>query len=128
MSIDEQLEPVPPPDAEVLWQQANGLVGQGDLSSAAPLYRQLSEIWPDQAPVWCNLGLVLRALQRFEEARPCLLRSLDLEPDNALAHYELGQLAEQLNKPDDATENYLMAPDHHGEPRRRPQPHHNFIG
>ena len=45
------------------------MVGQGRLLDAVPMYLELSDLWPERAPVWSNLGIVLSALERHAEAR-----------------------------------------------------------
>ncbi len=69
MYIDEQAKPALSSDPESLWRRANEMVGQGRLLDAVPLYLELSDLWPERAPVWSNLGIVLSALERQAEAR-----------------------------------------------------------
>ncbi|MDP6691212.1 MAG: tetratricopeptide repeat protein [Alphaproteobacteria bacterium] len=104
MSMDQQS-----PQPETLWTEANALVGQGNLLDAIPLYLQLSDLWPDRAAVWLNLGIVLGALHRHGEAAQCLQRALEMEPDSPMAHYQLGQMQEHLGALDEAARSYLMA-------------------
>ena len=104
MSMDQQS-----PHPETLWTEANALAGQGNLLDAIPLYLQLSDLWPDRAAVWLNLGIILGALHRHEEAAQCLRRALDMEPDNSTAHYHLGQMQEHLGALDEAARSYLTA-------------------
>ena len=69
MYIDEQAKPALSSDPESLWRRANEMVGQGRLLDAVPLYLELSDLWPDRAPVWSTLGFVLSALERPAEAK-----------------------------------------------------------
>lgn len=101
--------PSPPSDAEALWQQANAAARQGNLLDSIPLFLQLSDLWPDQAPVWLNLGVVLGALHRHEEARQCLQQAIDLDPDNPQAHFQMGQMCEHLGHMEDAARSFLTA-------------------
>ena len=104
MSMDQQsLQP------EALWTEANSLVGQGQLLDAIPLYLELTDLWPDRAIVWLNLGIVLGVLHRHDEARQCLQQALVLEPDNPLTHYQLGQMQEHLGQLDEAARSFLKA-------------------
>ncbi len=107
MSIDEQNAITASPDPDALWRRANELVGQGELLDAIPLYLELADLWPDRAMVWLNLGVVLGALHRHEEARQCLLRTLEMDPGNAPAHFQLGQMQEHLGQQDAAAASYL---------------------
>ncbi|MFP6748876.1 MAG: tetratricopeptide repeat protein, partial [Alphaproteobacteria bacterium] len=65
-------------DPEAMWRRANELAGRGELLDAIPLYLELSDLWPERAMVWLNLGVVLGALHRDEEALQCLQRALDM--------------------------------------------------
>lgn len=109
MNIDEQTISAPSTDPESLWRQANDLAGQGRLLDAVPLYLKLSDLWPERAPVWSNLGIVLAALERHEEARDCLQRALQMQPGNPTGHYKLGQIHEHLGTLEEAAKCYLAA-------------------
>ncbi|MBT6430263.1 MAG: tetratricopeptide repeat protein [Rhodospirillaceae bacterium] len=112
MSMDENSPPgtvIEAPNPETLWTRANALAAQGNLLDAIPLYLELSDLWPQEAMVWLNLGIVLGALHRHDEARQCLERSLDMEPDSPLAEYQLGQMHEHLGGVDTAASHYLAA-------------------
>jgi len=45
---------------------------------------------PDAALVWLNSGVFLGEQGRFDEARTCLERAVQLAPGNPIAHKNLG--------------------------------------
>jgi len=112
MSMDEQSQTLTPPsaaNAEALWRQANDLAAQGNLLGAVPLYLEVSDLWPDSPTVWLNLGIVLGALDRHEEALQCLLRAQGLDRNDPHIHYQLGQMHGQLGQLEAAAESFLAA-------------------
>jgi predicted O-linked N-acetylglucosamine transferase (SPINDLY family) len=94
---------------DALWQQANALATAGDLLGAVPLYLELSDIWPEQAAVWLNLGIVLGGLHRHAEAKQCLERAVEMDPGNPHSQFQLGQMHEQLGALEAAARSYLCA-------------------
>ncbi|NQV60657.1 MAG: tetratricopeptide repeat protein [Alphaproteobacteria bacterium] len=112
MSMDEQSQTLTPPsaaNAEALWRQANDLAAQGNLLGAVPLYLEVSDLWPDSPTVWLNLGIVLGALDRHEEALQCLLRAQGLDRNDPHIHYQLGQMHGQLGQLEAAAKSFLAA-------------------
>lgn len=83
---------------------------------AIPLIERAIALRP-AAPMFCNLGIALRALGRYEEAAGQFRRAIALEPGNVLAHAWLGQTLQQgLGQPAAAVASYRQAlalkPDH----------------
>jgi len=56
-----------------------------------------------------NLGLVLRAQERFDEAKTCLERALEIDPSYAEAHFELGLFYEDEKQDAKAMQEYQLA-------------------
>ena len=47
---------------------------------------------------WLNLGLVLRGLERFDEAEFCLRKAVELDPDDEMAHDTLEDIRSSLDR------------------------------
>ncbi len=58
---------------------------------------------------WVNLSLVFKAQKKFQEALDCLLKALELQPDNAFAFLNLGVTQVAIGLDDDAIANYRQA-------------------
>ncbi len=62
----------------------------GELAQAERLYRQILEVDPKQALVYSNLGAVLQATGRSQEAWACWKEAVRLNPSFGNAHNNLG--------------------------------------
>lgn len=73
----------------------------GDLEEALGHYKDATALAPDSSLAHKNLGLALMGLERFDESRAALRRSLELNRDDPYAHYAMGVLCmEYLGEPD----------------------------
>jgi len=63
-----------------------------DYEGAVAALQKMTELDPENAGAWVNLGLSLKATGRFAQARDAYERALGLEPDHAVGHYDLGVL------------------------------------
>ena len=69
------------------------LATSGRLAEAAAVHRQATRCKEgDRDEAFLNLGLVLRALGRFNEARRCFKRALELDPKYKAARKELADV------------------------------------
>ena len=66
---------------------------------------------PDNARAHINLGNVLRASGKLDEAIAHYVKALDIEPDNAGAHINLGNTLRVKGRLDEAMAHYLKALD-----------------
>ena len=64
---------------------------------------------PNSAEANYNLGIILKALCRFEEAAITYARAITLKPDLAEAHYNLGHTLQALGRLSEAEASYLQA-------------------
>lgn len=64
----------------------------GDPAGAEQDYRAAVETCPDFSSAWSNLGVLLQTDRRYEEAEACMLRALELDPENAVKHANLANL------------------------------------
>jgi len=74
------------------------------MEEAEPFYQRAVALDPDFKEAWMNLGLVLLALGRPDEALSCQRQALRLDPDSAdaqnnlgMIHYAQGNVAEAEN-------------------------------
>jgi Flp pilus assembly protein TadD len=71
---------------------------QDDAETAAEIFGDLAVSDPAQASVQANLGIALRRLERFDEARAALEQALSLDPERPAIHTELGILNRQVGR------------------------------
>lgn len=72
------------------------------------LLKQL-KLQPKNAHVYCNLGMVLHALGKDEEAYQHCQKALELQPDFAEVYDRVGNIHESRNNLQEALENYEKA-------------------
>lgn len=70
---------------------ANCLGMQGKQGEAEQRLRELASRFPDVSLIWLNLGHALRDQRRLEEALPCYLKALEIEPRSLDARNDLGR-------------------------------------
>ena len=87
----------------------------GQFTRGCEAYQTCLSHSPNQAVVHYNLGNAQYALQRAK-AQAAWLAAVRLRPTLALAHYNLGLVAQELGEPDAAVDHYATAlqlePDH----------------
>ena len=71
-------------------------------------YRRILALTPD-ADVYCNLGVVLKEQNRFDEAAAALQSAIALNPEHAVAHYNLGNVLRDRGMTDEAVASYRCA-------------------
>ena len=75
---------------------------RGDAQMAEDLMRRSLKMFPAQPHVWNNLGNVLDAGQRLEEALNCFERAIALDDSYADAHYNRARLLSVLKRSPEA--------------------------
>ncbi len=95
--------------AQEQFTQAQSLMQSGQLSAAATILSRLVESQPQWAEARVNLGLVLQAQHRFEEAIACVQAAIDSAPQVATAHIALGNILRDAGRPDAALAAYAAA-------------------
>lgn len=73
------------PEAEELFDDANGDLALGELDAAAEKYRRCTELAPGYFDAWHALGMVLMKLERYPEAIQAGLKTVELQPNEQLA-------------------------------------------
>lgn len=81
----------------------------GEHAAAVKLYRESVTLWPQEARIWCNLGVELDAIGSQDEAEPAYRRALELDPGLAEAWYNLGRLQQQQGRAGEADRSYSAA-------------------
>jgi tetratricopeptide (TPR) repeat protein len=85
------------------------LMQAGDVESSITPLREANRLEPDRPFTLVALGLVLNTLKLYGEAKPYLLRSLDLDPDDADATAALAESEEGLGELEAAEKHALRA-------------------
>src|SRR4029434_4292911 len=62
-------------------------------------FRRESERWPNSAEAHIRLGAFLENAKRLPEAEAAFRRAIKLHGDSVLAHYNLGIVLAQTNRP-----------------------------
>lgn len=79
----------------------------GDEAAARTLLERAGTVCSHCGSVWSELGVLDRQQGRFAEAEKAYRRAIELEPDYAVAYYNLAVLYElYIPRPDLALENY----------------------
>jgi Flp pilus assembly protein TadD len=101
---------------QTLFDRAVALHGEGRLTEAEQLYRQVLAADPGNAVVLINLGHVLNGLHHFAPALAAYDRALALDPSHIFLHLVRGDVLQQLLRYGEALESYHRflghAPDH----------------
>jgi tetratricopeptide (TPR) repeat protein len=85
------------------------LMQAGDVQSSIAPLREANRLEPDRPLTLVALGLVLNTQKMYGEARPYLVRSLDLDPDNVDAVAALAESEEGLGELEAAEKHALRA-------------------
>ncbi len=73
--------------------QGRSFAAAGKYEEALSAFQRATEVDSGNAMAWANLGAMYGLLRRDAEARSCYDKALSLNPENWLAHYNLGLLA-----------------------------------
>jgi len=86
--------------------------GSFSLLLAAVFFAAVAGIWFQRSPIsrhYNDLGALAIQVGRIADAEGALQRAVRLDPSNALAHYNLGSVCEDLFQPERAKTHYLIA-------------------
>ncbi|KPA16954.1 glycosyltransferase [Candidatus Magnetomorum sp. HK-1] len=78
----------------------------GDLNAAIINIKRSTELLPNNANFYCNLGEVYRKKEAFSDAIVCYKKALSLNPEIVAGYYNLGILYQTINDNEKAIENY----------------------
>lgn len=80
------------PSPQDLLDEASGHVAMGELAEAARLYRQATELDPQNFDAWHSLGMALMRNDQLQAALGPALMATELRPNDLLAWTALSQL------------------------------------
>ncbi|OLP18805.1 hypothetical protein BST81_08685 [Leptolyngbya sp. 'hensonii'] len=85
-----------------LYTEARDLHSQQQYDLAEQKYRQFLLWNQEHAEAWLNLGLLYCDRAEFVDAMKALVKALELDPEQAIAHYALGRTLEAMGHPERA--------------------------
>jgi tetratricopeptide (TPR) repeat protein len=116
LQVLEPLARMCPKVAQYHYMLGVALMQAGDIQNSTAPLREANRLEPDRPFTLIALGLVLNSQRMYGEAKPVLLRSLDLEPDNVDGVAALAEAEQGLGETEAAEEHALRAvarvPDH----------------
>jgi len=92
--------------AETLYRKGEVLLRMGDFKNALDFLAPAVEVWPEEAAYQSALGWALykQAASDPKSAREHLSRAVELDPDDAVAHFRLGMVFRALGENRAATD------------------------
>ncbi len=96
------------PDAGALWKLSGAALWMQGKDALHAMTRA-AQLLPDDAEAHGNLGNVLRAQRRLDEAEASHRRALEVKPDYAEAHNNLGSVMRDLGRFEEAVASYRRA-------------------
>jgi tetratricopeptide (TPR) repeat protein len=109
LQVLEPLARMCPSVAQYHYMLGVALMQAGDVQASTAPLREADRLEPDRPFTLIALGLVLNTQKQYGEARPYLLRSLDLEPDNVEGVAALAEAEEGLGELEAAEQHALRA-------------------
>jgi tetratricopeptide (TPR) repeat protein len=90
-------------------KQADMLFKGNRLHEAKEAYGRICQIDKADAESWFMLGVIHGNLKNADEAMACFSKAIELRPDYALAHYNIGNLLYVQGKPEEAVKAFREA-------------------
>ena len=109
LQVLEPLARMCPTTAQYQYMLGVGLMQVGDIQSSVAPLREADRLEPDRPSTLIALGLVLNTQRLYGDAKPYLLRALDLEPDNVDGVAALAESEEGLGELEAAETHALRA-------------------
>ncbi len=91
---------------EQILNQAVNAHQNKNFNEAEKFYIQALNIYPDNYAALVNFGVLLKTLNRLDEAKDNLSKAIKINPENKLGYLNLGSVLFKLNKLDEAEINY----------------------
>ncbi|MBI5752136.1 MAG: tetratricopeptide repeat protein [Hydrogenophilales bacterium] len=91
-TADNRVEALEARPKQMLFEQAQLLINQKKWGEAAFIYKQLVDVYVEDADAWYGLGNFLYQMERADEAISALEKSVQLNANIADAHFKLGSL------------------------------------
>lgn len=109
LQVLEPLARMCPTAAQYQYMLGVALMQVGDIQSSVAPLREADRLEPDRPSTLIALGLVLNTQRTYGDAKPYLLRALDLEPDNVDGVAALAESEEGLGELEAAETHALRA-------------------
>ncbi|MGE5125628.1 MAG: tetratricopeptide repeat protein [Betaproteobacteria bacterium] len=109
LQVLEPLARMCPTTGQYQYMLGVGLMQVGDIESSVAPLREADRLEPDRPSTLIALGLVLNTQRLYGDAKPHLLRALDLEPDNVDGVAALAESEEGLGELEAAETHALRA-------------------
>lgn len=100
---------IEPNNPEVTFSLANAYYDMKEFSMAEDKFRETIRILPLSVDAYYNLGLLYIRHKRFEEAVEVLEKAIALDPEDTLAHFELGKAYKTIGNPKRARDQFNFA-------------------
>ena len=95
--------------AKAKLEQALALLQKGNLDEAGDIYKSLLQIHPNHPEALHFLGVVEAQRQNLVEAAALIGRAIEIDPENAAAHSNHGNVLKALKRNEDALVSYDRA-------------------
>lgn len=93
-------------DAGYYYKEANQMLISGEFEKAKIDYELAISKKTDYTEAYVGLGMVLKELNRNDEAYNATKKALEINPDYSQAYYNLGLILENLNRKQEAIKAY----------------------
>ena len=97
------------PSKEQIINQAFKFHTQGNISEAAKYYQYFINQGFKDHRVFCNYGIILQSLKKFQEAEVSTRKAIEIKPDFEMAYFNLGIILHDLDKLKEAESSYRKA-------------------
>lgn len=97
-------QPSPPPAAQQLLSEGKQKLAQGQKNAGRDAYARATQLAPDDAYAWANLGAAEMLLGNVESGERAYLKALQLDADNWLARYNLATHLARSGRREEALE------------------------
>lgn len=97
------------PDRYDAWYLLAFVAGGERPADGIAVYRDLLDRWPDDFKAWHNLGCLLRAAGRLDDALGALQRARGIDARSPALHFNLGQVHEALGEHERARTHYARS-------------------
>jgi superkiller protein 3 len=95
--------------AEYLVVLSQAMMAQGENILALASSQKATEVSPNQASTWENLGLVYQKLGSAPEAVDAFEKAVALEPTNPYLYFKIGQTYFEAGQKTEARENFIKS-------------------
>ncbi|MDO5437448.1 MAG: tetratricopeptide repeat protein, partial [bacterium] len=88
---------------------ADLFIDRKDFQSAFNVYQEILKTDENDIQALLNSGSIMFYAKKFKESTAFYLKGLEIEPENGLLHYNLGNVYAEINNFEDALKEYKKA-------------------